>query len=69
MICDQANHGVISEGLAQLPIRELHLRNIVIKRAATPMQVANTEQPRLDQVRINGQLVQVPAQPAGQAIQ
>jgi polygalacturonase len=58
VICDEANHGVIAEGLAKLPIRGLHLSNVVIKRAATPTQIANTEQARFDQVRINGQLVQ-----------
>jgi polygalacturonase len=57
VICDQANHGVISDGLSQLPIRGLHLRNIVIKKAGTPIQVANTEQARFEQVRINGQPV------------
>jgi polygalacturonase len=58
VICDEANHGVVADGLSQLPIRDLQLTNIVIKRAATPTQVANTEQPRFERVRINGQLVQ-----------
>jgi polygalacturonase len=58
VICDEANHGLIADGLSQLPIRDLSLRNVVIKRAATATQVANTERPRFEQVRINGQLVQ-----------
>ncbi len=58
VICDEANHGVISDGLAQLPIRDLQLRNVVIKRAGTPTQVANTEQPRFERVKINGQLLE-----------
>jgi polygalacturonase len=58
VICDEANHGVISEGLSKLPIRDLHLRNIVIKKAGTPVQVDNTEPARFEQVRINGQPVQ-----------
>ncbi len=57
VVCDEANHGVISDGLPQLPIRDLHLRDIVIKQAATPTQVANTQQARFEQVRINGQPV------------
>jgi len=57
VICDEANHGVVSEGLAQLPIRDLHLRNVLIKEARTPTQVANTVQARFEQVRINGQPV------------
>jgi polygalacturonase len=57
MICDEANQGVVADGLAKLPIRDLRLSNVVIKRAATATQVANTEQARFDQVRINGQLV------------
>jgi polygalacturonase len=58
VVCDEANHGVISDGLSQLPIRDLHLRNIVIKQAGTPTQVANTVPARFEQVRINGQPVQ-----------
>ena len=58
VVCDEANHGVISDGLSQLPIRDLHLRDIVIKQAASPIQVANTEPARFEQVRINGQPVQ-----------
>jgi polygalacturonase len=58
VICDEVNHGVISDGLPQLPIRDLSLRNVVIKRAGTPLQVANTAQPRFEQVKINGQLIQ-----------
>jgi polygalacturonase len=57
VICDQANHGVISDGLAQLPIRDLSLCNVVIKQAGAPTQVANTLQPRFEQVKINGLLV------------
>jgi polygalacturonase len=67
VVCDEANHGVISDGLTQSPIRDLHLRNIVIKRAATPLQVANTLPARFEQVKINGQLVPPPVQQAAQS--
>jgi hypothetical protein len=55
VVCDEANHGVISDGLAKLPIQGLHLHDVVIKKAGTPTQVANTQQARFEQVRINGQ--------------
>jgi polygalacturonase len=60
VVCDEVNHGVIADGLSQQPIRGLHLRDVVIKRASTPTQVANAEQPRFEDVRINGQPVAGP---------
>jgi polygalacturonase len=53
--CAETNFGVISDGLARLPIDGLYLRNVVILKAGVPTQLANTERGRFDRVLINGQ--------------
>jgi polygalacturonase len=56
--CEKAIVGLHISGDARAPVADIILRNIEIKQATAPLQVANARNVQLDNVRINGTLVQ-----------
>jgi polygalacturonase len=55
--CEKAIVGLHISGDARAPVADIILRNIEIKQATAPLQVANARNVQLDNVRINGTLV------------
>ncbi len=55
--CEKAIVGLHISGDARAPVADIILRNIEIKQATAPLQVANVRNVQLDNVRINGALV------------
>lgn len=55
--CDKAIVGLHISGEARAPVEDITIRNLSLREAQAPMQVANARNVRLDNVRINGALV------------
>ncbi len=54
--CDESRtFGLSIEGLPGAPIRDVTIRRVEIKKAATPTRITQTENVRLEDVTINGQ--------------
>ena len=48
------------EGLPGTPIRDVMIRGVDIRKAATPVRIVETESARPETVTINGQAVSAP---------
>lgn len=62
--CERAEVGLHISGDARAPVEDITIRNVTLKQATAPMQIANARNVRLDRVRINGaparRVVEVP---------
>ena len=59
--CEEArSFGIKIEGLPGTPIRDVMIREVNIRKAATPVRIVETENVRLEAVMINGQSVPAP---------
>jgi hypothetical protein len=52
---------LFGEGLDELPVRDVLLRNVIVTRAPESLFVRNVDSIRLDNVRVNGTIL--PARP------